>query len=201
MLNELIEKGQFPYGRRKYQYQSIEEEGMPGIRNMEHRYSILEFPSFRDKTMLDIGCSLGMICIKASKDGARKCVGIDNNIDTIEVAKKYIYMKDYKNIDLFSYDINEGMEGLISLIGSKPFDYVLALSILKHVKKQVLFDIINFYTKEVCWFEGHNNQNPNKIENLLRDNLNFKSIKFLGHTNDRGSRPNFKMIKNEAICQ
>ena len=197
MFNEIIKKGQFPYGRRKYQYQSIEEENMVGIRNMEHRYSVLDLPSFEGKTVLDIGCSLGMVCVMASKSGAKKCVGIDNNIDTIEVAKKYVDMKGYRNINLLSYDIDKGVEGLMSLVGFESFDYVFALSILKHVKQKALFDIINFYTKEICWFEGHNRQETKKIKKLLEDNLNFKYIDFLGYTNDRGIRPNFKMIKNK----
>ena len=196
MFNEIIKKGQFPYGRRKYQYQSIEEENMVGIRNMEHRYLILDLPSFEGKTVLDIGCSLGMVCVMASKAGAKKCVGIDSNSDTIEVAKKYVDMKGYKNINLLSYDVNKGVDDLISLIGYKSFDCVFALSILKHVKHKALFDIINFYTKEICWFEGHNKQGVEKIKKLLEDNLNFKQINFLGYTNDRGIRPNFKMIKN-----
>ena len=196
MLSEIVKKGQFPYGRRKYQYQSIEDEDMVGIRNMEHRYSVLDLPSFEGKTVLDIGCNLGMVCVMASKSGAKKCVGIDNSIDTIEVAKKYVAVKGYKNINLLSYDINEGVEGLMSVVGYETFDYVFALSIFKHVKHKALFDIINFYTKIACWFEGHNRQDAKKIKKLLEDNLNFKQINFLGYTNDRGLRPNFELKKS-----
>jgi len=193
--DEIIKEGQFPYKRRKYQYQSIEEEGMLGIRNMEHRYSILDLPAdFNNKTVLDLGCSLAMVCIMARLRNANFCVGLDNNESTIDVARKYIEEKKYKDIKLFVYDINKGIDELIPLIGPQKFDYVFALSIIKHVNSNSLFKIINFYTKDTCWFEGHNKQNEIKIKKLLTNNLTFKEIEFLGHTTDRGTRPNFKIV-------
>jgi len=195
LKNDVIREGQFPYKRRKYQYQSIEEENMIGIRDMEHRYSILDLPTnFNNKTVLDLGCSLGMVCIMAKLRNADFCVGLDNNESTIDVARRYIEEKKYKDIKLFVYDINNGIDGLISLIGPQKFDYVFALSIMKHVNSESLFEIINFYTKDVCWFEGHNKQNEIKIEKLLTKNLVFKKIEFLGCTTDRGTRPNFKIM-------
>ena len=194
LKDEIIKEGQFPYRRRKYQYQSIEEENMIGIRNMNHRYSVLDLPDdFSNKTVLDLGCSLGMVCVMAKLRNASFCVGLDNNENTINVAKKYIEEKKYKDIKLFVYDINKGVNELISLIGQDKFDYVFALSIIKHVNKNILFEIINFYTKDICWFESHSKQDRTKIEKMLRKNLTFKEIKFLGYTNDRGIRSNFKI--------
>lgn len=194
LKNEIVREGQFPYKRRKHQYQSIEEEGMVGIRNMEHRYSILNLPTdFSNKTVLDLGCNLGMVCVVAKLRNARFCVGLDNNKNTIQVAIKYIKEKQYKNIELFTYDINQGLDKLISLIGPQKFDYVFALSILKHVNPISLFEIINFYTKDICWFEAHSKQNTTKIISILTKNLVFKKIETLGYTTDRGTRPNFKI--------
>ena len=42
LKQELKDKGQFPYGKRDRAYQSI--DGEPGIRDMEHRYDIINFP-------------------------------------------------------------------------------------------------------------------------------------------------------------
>jgi len=193
---EIIEKSQFPYGKRKVQYQSIEEENMKGIRDMEHRYSILNLPcSFKNKRILDIGCNLGMICKMSAQRESILSVGIDYKKETINIGKKYLDSKGYKSIQLFSYDINNGLDNLISLIGSDKFDYVFALSIWKHVDKTKLYDIINYYCVEKCWFEGHNKQSQSFFEKELVKNLKFSEIKFLGNTTDRGIRPNFLLTK------
>jgi len=194
---EIINEGQFPYKKRKYQYQSIEDEDMKGIRDMEHRYSIMRIPSsFKNKTVLDIGCNLGMVSMMASKKGAELCVGIDYKEETISVAKKYLNNKGLKNIKLITYDINNGVDNLISLIGPKKFDYVFALSIWKHVNKDNLYSIINYFCKEVCWFEGHNKQTEVFLKTELLKNLKFSKIDFLGYSIDRGKRPNF-VLRNE----
>ena len=165
---------------------------MKGIRNMEYRYSIMRIPSsFKNKTVLDIGCNLGMVSMMALKRGAELCVGFDYKEETISVAKKYLNNKGYKNIKLITYDINNGVDKLISLIGDKKFDYVFALSIWKHVNKKNLYDIINYFCKKDCWFEGHNKQTKEFFEPELSKNLKFNKIKFLGYSTDRGTRPNF----------
>ena len=52
LKQELKDKGQFPYGKRDRAYQSI--DGEPGIRDMEHRYDIINFPkSFDGETVID----------------------------------------------------------------------------------------------------------------------------------------------------
>ena len=61
------------------------------------------------------------------------------------------------------FEIN-GLEKLISLIGIEKFDYVFALSVWKHVNKKKLYDIINYYCREICWFEGHNKQTKDFFE-------------------------------------
>ena len=196
MLNlrrEIIEKGQFPYGRRKVQYQSLGEEGMPGIRDMSHRYSVMGIESFDGGRVLDIGCSIGAVCINSIKIGASECVGVDINKNTIDVGSKYLLSKGYKGIRLFTCDINKGVEALSKVIGKSKFDFVFALSIIKHVGKEPLFDIIRSYTGKSCWFEGHNRQKREAVEKLLCDNINDGRIEFLGYTTDRGKRPNFKI--------
>ena len=86
LKQRLKEKGQFPYGRRDRAYQSI--DGEPGIRDMEHRYDVIQFPkSFDGETVIDIGCSIGAICFEAKKRGAKRVVGIDYRKETIEVGK------------------------------------------------------------------------------------------------------------------
>ena len=84
---ELKEYGQFPYGKRNRAYQTIGDNH--GVRDMEYRYEIMKLPkSFEGKTVVDIGCSVGAICIEAKKRGAKRVVGIDYKKETVNVAKK-----------------------------------------------------------------------------------------------------------------
>lgn len=192
LKSDIINEGQWPYHRRNRPYQSIEESGILGIRNTSHRIFLLfHGTTFRRKTVLDLGCNIGAMCKFARYRRAKLSVGIDSKEEVINVARKYFNTEGCENINLVTYDINNGLEKLQVLIGKNKFDYVFALSMLKHVDNKALFDIINYYTKEKCWIEGHNKQDKDEIHGLLENNLNVKEIKFLGYTYDRGIRPNF----------
>ncbi len=185
---------QWPFKKREVQYQSV--ENLPGARNMIHRYEIMQFPaSFENNTVLDIGCNLGIICIEAKKRGATRTVGFDFREETINVAKNYAQDQEL-SIQYHQFNVNDGLERLKDTIGADKFDYVCSLSMQKHVRSSILWDIINYYCQETCWFEGHANQNKNKVESMLRTNLNFSNIEFLGNTTDRGIRANFKIYGN-----
>ena len=185
LKQEILQKSQFPYHRRKVQYQSIDDEKMPGIRNMLHRYDIMKLNTvdFKNKTVLDIGCNLGILCHYCIKLGASSAVGLEIDQETVEVANKYLKTKGISNIKILQFDIN-----------NTPFpeqtDYVFALSVLKHVDPEKLFQLINNSTKDLCWFEGHNKNKKEYIQSLLEINLSGK-IDFLGYTKDRGTRPVF----------
>ena len=154
LKQKLKEKGQFPYGKRDRAYQSI--DGNPGTRDMEHRYEIIQFPkSFDGETVIDFGCSVGAICLDAKKRGAKRVVGLDYKEETIEVAKG-LAIEMGLDVEFYTFNIDDGLEGLKSLIGEEKFDHVFALSIWAHCDENKLADMINFYTDKICWFEGHN---------------------------------------------
>ena len=189
--NDIYRDGQFPHRRRSQPYQSIEEKGILGIRNMAHRFNVMQCGNFKGKTVLDIGCNLGGVCRIASNRGSKYCVGIDNQKDANDVAKRFYDAEGYKDIRIETYDINKGIDGLQELIGEDKFDYVFALSMLKHVDHKALFDIINYYTKEKCWIEGHAKQSVNEIQKILDDNLDCIETSFVGYTYDRSKRAIF----------
>jgi len=192
LKQEIIKNAQWPYGQRPVQYQTI-DSSLPGIRNMEHRYRVMNFPSsFENETVLDIGCSAGVVCFDAKKRGATRVVGIDSHLPTIEVAKKLA--KEYDlDIEFYVYDINVGnLEEAKKIIGDKLFTHVFALSMWKHIDRQKIADLINFFTDKFCWWEGHANYTKD-IEKDLRKVFKFKNYEYLGDTTDRDRRPNFKL--------
>jgi len=193
--NDIYRDGQFPHRRRSQPYQSIEEKGILGARNMVHRFNVMQCGNFKGKTILDIGCNLGGVCRIASNRGAKYCVGIDNHEDANNISRRFYDAEGHKNIRIETYDINNGLDGLQALIGKDKFDYVFALSMLKHVGHKALFDIINYYTKEKCWIEGHAKQSKNDIQEMLDGNLDGIEMSFVDYTYDRGKRAMFLGVK------
>jgi len=186
---DIFREGQFPYRRRSQPYQSIEEKGIHGARNMAHRFNVMQ-GDFRGKTVLELGCNMGGVCRITKDRHAKYCVGIDNQEETNNVARRFLDAEGYKGIRIETYDINNGLEGLQALIGKDKFDYVFALSMLKHVGHKALFDIINYYTKEKCWIEGHARQSEEDVRKILDGNLDCKAT-FIDYTYDRGKRAMF----------
>ena len=193
LKEEIKNNAQFPYHRRSKQYQSIDEEGMPGIRDMNLRFSLMKLPDdMSGKSVLDIGCSLGRVCVKAHELGAARCVGLEYDKETHVVANKYMNELGYP-VEILQFDVNDGLDALKELIGEEQFDYVFALSIINHVDSGSLWEIINYYTKDTLWFEHHARRSMDGTLKLLRRNTGFDNYEFLGYITDRGKRPNFKI--------
>ena len=107
LKQKLKEKGQFPYGKRDRAYQSI--AGEPGIRDMNHRFKVMNFPkSFDGETVIDFGCSAGAICLEAKKRGAKRVVGLDYKSETIDVAKSLARELNL-DIEFYTFNIDDGM--------------------------------------------------------------------------------------------
>ena len=178
-------------------YQSLDDSD-PRSRDMNHRYAVMGFPdSFKNQSLLDIGCNIGRICVDAKKRGAKRAVGIDNRQDVVTAMNSY-FTNTGDDVTLYTFDVNQGVEALKPLIGQEMFDYVCALSIWSHVDQQKLWEIINAYCAKVCLFEDNcpsRVRSLERIESTLKENLNFSSIEFLGFTTDRGVRAVFRLTK------
>jgi 2-polyprenyl-3-methyl-5-hydroxy-6-metoxy-1,4-benzoquinol methylase/tRNA A-37 threonylcarbamoyl transferase component Bud32 len=181
-------------------YQSFDDHDTRG-RDMLHRYRVLKLPdSFDGKTVLDIGCNLGRICIDASKRGAKRAVGVDNREDVMSVVSDYSRENEL-NSEFYSFDLNKGVEALQNTVGQKKFDYIFVLSIWSHVDQKKLWDIINNMCQEVCYFEDNSPSRVKSLERLeqvLRENLKFSVVDFLGFTTDRGVRAVYRLSKKST---
>ena len=201
LKEQLKANGQFPYGKRDRAYQSI--DGNPGIRDMEHRYEVMQFPkSFDGETVIDFGCSAGAICLEAKRRGAKRVVGLDYKAETIEVAKQIAKEFDL-NIEFYTFNIDDGLDTLKSIIGEDKFDHVFALSIWAHCDEVKLAQMINNYTDKICWFEGHNasayGDTKSKMDTELEKLLDLPYHEHIGETNDRSTRQNYKISKSLRI--
>ncbi len=176
-------------------YQSLDDSDPRG-RDMHHRYDVMQFPdSFKGLSILDIGCNIGRICYDAKQRGAERAVGIDNREDVVKAMNRY-YRDKGIDVELFAFDINDGLNRFRETVGQTQFDYVYALSIWSHIDKEKLWEIINGCQPRVCILEDNapsRIRSLDRIEDILMKNLNFSTIEFLGFTTDRGVRAVFKL--------
>jgi 2-polyprenyl-3-methyl-5-hydroxy-6-metoxy-1,4-benzoquinol methylase/tRNA A-37 threonylcarbamoyl transferase component Bud32 len=176
-------------------YQTLSDNDPRG-RDMSHRYRVMEFPDdFSGKSLLDIGCNLGRVCLDAERRGAVRTVGIDYRQDVMDAMNEHCRKNSF-NSRFFACDVNEGVRAVQQKIGDQRFDYVCALSIWSHVNQQSLWDIINTFSSQTCFFEDNSPsrvRSLSKIESTLRENLHFDDIRFLGFTIDRGVRAVFRL--------
>ncbi len=194
-------------GVKSRPYQSLDE--LKGDRDMERRYKVMQLPEdMTGKTVLDLGCNLGRVCLDSSRRGAARVVGVDFSPQMIDVAKKYAqfrhesYNEPTDKVEFYVVDLNKGLENLKQVIGDQKFDYVFCLSIWGVVDNEPLWDIVNHYTAETCWFEGHKigekygDQTRDHIEKQLTAHLDGEQIEFLGYSKDDKKRANFKVNWN-----
>ena len=201
LKQKLKEKGQFPYGKRDRAYQSI--AGEPGIRDMNHRFKVMNFPkSFDGETVIDFGCSAGAICLEAKKRGAKRVVGLDYKSETIDVAKSLARELNL-DIEFYTFNIDDGIHHLKQIIGEDKFDHVFALAIWAHCDENKLADMINHYTDKICWFEGHNaytyGDTKSKMDTELEKLLDLPYHEYLGETSDRSVRQNYKISRSNLV--
>ena len=188
-------------------YQSVSEEGMEGLRDMNKRWDLMGFTDhmFTNKRVLDIGSNLGRMCVRAAELSANECVGLELDEVTCDVSREYIASLKQKpfgsssiadTITIHQFNVSDGLEALKDVIGDEQFDVIFGLAIVGYIKPQKNFwDIINYYTKETFYFEHHARWTEEKTLKVLEDNTNFSNHEYLGAIADNcgsGPRPNFR---------
>ena len=135
---------------------------------------------FKGKSVLDIGCNMGVFLYYAKEEGADKLVGVDIK-EVIRLAELYEYYKTNGGIEFYGETLTPDT---IDKYGK--FDVVLYLAMVHSLEYP---EKLKKITKELLIFEGHNLMDKNKTENEL--SKIFNKVIFKGFTEDRGSRPVF----------
>jgi len=167
----------------KFAYQDF--DGVIGKRRIEDRIVSLgaDKIDYRGKTVLDIGCNLGLIANYAMESGASRSVGVDLK-PVIEAADMYKLHKGYKT-ELYYSELTDKN---ITQYGKFDIVFFLAMSYSLGIPKE-LAEI----TEELLVYEGHDREDKEKTSTKL--NAIFKRVVFAGFTNDRGKRPTFICYK------
>jgi len=117
-----------------------------------HRLNLLPHDLLKQKTILDVGCNIGMNSIGAFKSGARKVVGLEASKKMVNFATRFSIFDDcYPDVEFRQFDVDQDM-----LPNNEKYDVAFMMSILKHLKNpHALAEIARKNVMESVIFEGH----------------------------------------------
>jgi SAM-dependent methyltransferase len=163
-------------------YQSFEIHNIrvPGCRNPFKRLKEIPY-NFTGKTVLDIGTNQGGMLF-ALADKIKWGVGIDYNSDYVNIANKIKSIKQLKNIDFYTYNVDKDKLSIIKdLIPEEVVDICFLLSVCCWIKKwSQLIDFV-YQISQVLLFEANGSEKhqeqimkyiSNKYQKIILVNAN-----------------------------
>lgn len=183
------------WGSNPATYQSVPELTTVGQRNLEGRLKAYDFDSidFNGKTVLDYGCSSGMMSRECLRRGAEYVVGLELPAPAKVAFEVSNYLGDF-NIDYYGDNFrhepdNNVYKKIVKYTGLLQFDIVLYLSVMQLKKPDYLPAIVG----ETFYLEGHTADKEETYRPWLEEN--FNKVEFLGASNDHSIRPVFRCTK------
>lgn len=161
-------------------YQSIFIGGrllVSGQRDIRERMRLINRDDLLGKTVLDLGCNIGMSCFFAAESGSSSIVGVDRGRREISTA---IRLNSFfaAPCRFIRHDCN------YELVNIPSFDTVFCFSLFGKLEStDGLIATILKKTKSVLYFEGHPRTQLSDYESLLNDR-NFSSIELIGYMDD-----------------
>ena len=110
--------------------QSRTEEQLSIRRTYENSNIRVDSIDCENKTLVDLGCNVGLITTECAKKGAKYCLGIDTMSPVIEIAKFTAEEQGLKNIDFICHEFHDYFEETVS----DTYDIALILSIGNYVE-------------------------------------------------------------------
>jgi hypothetical protein len=170
------------YGSKRLDkpYQSIYYRGqclLAGRRtDVAERMNQIALADLHGKSVLDLGCNIGMSCFLAAEHGASQVTGVEGSaqIATAAIRLNSILAAPCRFIQ---HDLNLDLE-----IGK--FDTVFCFSVINHVKnKDAIVRTLDKAIGKVLYFEGHAETALTDYAYFLNESR-FSRIELLGHTSD-----------------
>lgn len=199
-IKNMVKKlGQFPYNRRRSNYQSyyLGNKYEQGSRDTMHRLTFMRIPSdLSDFSVLDLGCQIGALCAEAYNRGSRFIYGLDMREDYIYCAKELAEYNNH-NIHYVQMDICNTHD-VLDCIGNYTFDIVFLLSMFKHLKGRG-FTTLKELKWKTAYIESNNCPTGYKSKQAIIMEMHMRKlwpdldIQRLGVIQDRGSRCIWKL--------
>lgn len=181
LKKDIIKYTYFGSGFHQSYQSSFDFEGKRKTNYRIKKYE-LDKIDFNGKSVLDLGCNLGLFCHYAKKRGAKDVLGIDKNKEAIKCAKEYANWKELYNINFKAKDLNN--------FKPKPADIVFFLAVSQYLGFP---EWLGEITKEVLIYEGHANEEL--IETKEKLEKIFPRVDEIGYSEDRSKRPILKCYK------
>jgi 2-polyprenyl-3-methyl-5-hydroxy-6-metoxy-1,4-benzoquinol methylase len=201
IIQQLNVAGQFPPKERSQAYQTYYMRDLgwqPGSRDTIYRFNKMKVSqNLKDKSILDLGSQLGSMSTETFLRGARNIVGVEYDTNFLACAR------DLARYNSFPLNFIEGnlMETdktlkLIKKCFSRPVDVVFALSLTKHIKPEILQNLLARFAWRECYVEGHNcngNLDTPHCKDIINKIIKNWRHEFLGFTEDRSIRPVWRL--------
>lgn len=168
-------------------YQCIYFKGklVKGGARTNSRLSLIDWTKFEGKTVLDLGCSDGMMSIAAKKHGASKVLGVER-AECIHGAEELARVEGL-DIEFWQMDI----ESKEFQDKCPKFDIVFFCAMLNHMKdKAKILEFIDLHTREVLYYETNFENKPEPHLNALKTYTSFLSYHRLGTSKTSKNIPN-----------
>lgn len=85
-------------------------------------------PDFNEKTVLDVGCGHGRLCLEMAMAGARKVVGIDIDVPVLDFARRNLQLRYPEWQSVVSFECRE-----IDALPDNTFDLIVSKDAFEHV--------------------------------------------------------------------
>jgi len=166
---------------KQISYQSTDD--FSGKRNTDYRIKAMKIDGrhFIGKSVLDVGCNLGMFCLYAKKHGATEVLGVDKK-EIINLAKEWANIHCLWDINYEAVDLNNWKPKM-------KYDVLFYLAVYEY------FGLPEWAINcaDIIYFEGHASTDKEKVKDELKKY--YKEVIDLGETTDRSNRPIFKCMK------
>jgi SAM-dependent methyltransferase len=159
LAEEYCEDKKFP----KYPYEETKEyfENMHmavGLRRTYENSNIrVDSIDCENKTLVELGCNVGLITTECAKKGAKYCLGIDSMIPVIEIAKFTAEEQGLKNIDFICQEFYDYFEETVS----DTYDIALILSVGNYV--EVIETLERLFHIAPVWYIEPTNHPDHKL--------------------------------------
>jgi hypothetical protein len=163
-------------------YQPVPELEIIGTRDIKTRIENLKLSSveFSRKTVLDIGCNLGIFSRYALDAGARRVIGIDK---IGQLAFEINNVLGYWNLDIVTDNILKYLEQKIK-IKTFRLDIVFLMAVQNYLGGiERTLTVVRPFVKELLIVESHGGE-PKELYEEVFKLFNFTKIEYLGYVQD-----------------